>query len=428
MLLGVVALVWVLQGWMPMDEGEEDKAAAAQALERSVDVAMTLDRELGDGGPVVDFLIGSGDPAATREWLEYELEVYDLEGETEMDDLVVALEGGKRSEDSLLAALVTDGRAPDVEEWKDLEDYYEGLPWYGVQASAFRAIAGENGPGWVGEGLEWRGVMERWMLWGTLAGAAGTALFMLAGLAGVREVWRSVRLAPPAPRRLALWPAGWVLMAYLLSDLAANLGLVQVYGVLSHLDEWPSWVDIGIDAAWRLGGVGLLIWLMFPEPGLAWRWFGMERPVGWAATLGWLSLLLVVGSVWYSWAAAWFPEPAYVSFDEDGWWGLFYSVLSGVILAPLCEEIVYRGVMFAGLWRKLGFWWAAGISSLIFTVIHHYGVAGTVGVFLLGVGCCVLYRRTGSLKGPMILHAVYNGLITIGSWASYNAPFSLGPP
>ena len=427
-VMGLLVAGWVVQCWWPAGGGDEDKSWQAEGLARAVDVAMTLDRELGDGGAWVDFMIGSGDPEGTREWLEEELAEYGLAEETEMDDLVEALEGGHGGEDSLLASLVDEGRPPTAEEWRDLGDYYPDTPWYGVQAEAFRRISGGGAPDWVAEGLAWRESMERWMVWGTLAAALATLVFMLAGLAGPDEVWRSIRGVDPPPRRLALWPAGWVLLAFFASDLAANLALSEAYTMLGVLDDWPLWVDIGIDAGWRLGGVALLLVLMFPSARTAWRWFGMDRPTGWRATLGWLGLLLVLASIWYPPAGDWFPEATTVVFEEDGWLGLAYSVLSGVILAPLCEEIVYRGVLFAGLWRKLGAAWSAVLSSAVFAVVHHYGVAGTVGVFMLGVGCCLLYRRTGSLKGPILLHAIYNALITIGSWSAYNAPFSLGPP
>ncbi|MCU0797749.1 MAG: CPBP family intramembrane metalloprotease [Akkermansiaceae bacterium] len=423
-LLPLIFAGWVIEGWFLGDTYEDDKATQAEALERSADVAMTLDRLLAEQGALVNFLIGSGDSGETREWIDEEIRTYDLGEETEMDDLLRAREG-ESSEESLLAYLVAEDLEPDEEDWSDLEGYYQGTAWYGWQAEAFREVAGEESPAWVETGLAQRVKMEKWMVAGTTVAAGATLAFMLAGLVGVGEWWRSLRENPAPPRRLAVWAAGWIVLVYLLSDVAMNRTLSQVYVGLAMLEEWPLWVDIVVDALWRIGGVFLVLLLVLPRLSLAWRWFGMDRPTGWRATLAWLAVLLLVGSLWYPPASEWFPEPVSLSFEEDGWWGLVYSVVSGVILAPVCEEIIYRGVLFAGLWKKLGFWGAALVSSLVFTIVHHYGVAGTVGVFLLGVGCCVLYRRTGSLKGPIFLHAVYNGLITISSWTAYNAPFSL---
>jgi membrane protease YdiL (CAAX protease family) len=91
------------------------------------------------------------------------------------------------------------------------------------------------------------------------------------------------------------------------------------------------------------------------------------------------------------------------------------------ILAPIAEELFFRGFLFTALWRPLGWIPAALITGVVFGVVH---AGGTPAVFLvplaiLGFLLCWLYRRTGSLIPGMGLHA-FNNALALGvtlSWA-----------
>lgn len=101
-------------------------------------------------------------------------------------------------------------------------------------------------------------------------------------------------------------------------------------------------------------------------------------------------------------------------------WG--YLLLSGLIAAPIVEEMFFRGVVFTWWREKTNLVTAVVISAAAFTLIHFYfliipGVAGWIAsgqVFLFGVLAAVLVIRTRSLWPSIVAHSTFN-LIAIGS-------------
>jgi membrane protease YdiL (CAAX protease family) len=82
-----------------------------------------------------------------------------------------------------------------------------------------------------------------------------------------------------------------------------------------------------------------------------------------------------------------------------------YHVAS--VTAGVCEEILYRGILFAILAVALGDWAAVVLSSLIFGLGHAYqGVAGIGKTTLVGFVMASLLVFTGSLFVPILLHTV----------------------
>jgi len=76
------------------------------------------------------------------------------------------------------------------------------------------------------------------------------------------------------------------------------------------------------------------------------------------------------------------------------------------VSAGVCEEVLYRGLLFATLVSFLGTWPAVAISSLIFGLGHAYqGIAGIARTGLVGLGLALLTVFSGSLFIAMVLHA-----------------------
>lgn len=89
--------------------------------------------------------------------------------------------------------------------------------------------------------------------------------------------------------------------------------------------------------------------------------------------------------------------------------------LMAVILAPLIEEVFFRGLFQTGLKGSgLGHrpWLAIVVASAFFTVIHLGAVPWVAlpGLFVLSVGLGYTYEKTGSLVPPILIHAAFNGL------------------
>jgi hypothetical protein len=95
---------------------------------------------------------------------------------------------------------------------------------------------------------------------------------------------------------------------------------------------------------------------------------------------------------------------------------IFFSVLTGVILAPIMEEIIHRGVIYQALRARTGRWSAIFLSSVAFAILHFYSWWGILDVFVMGVFFAWIYDRTRSLWPGIIFHALGNALITIDEW------------
>ena len=92
-------------------------------------------------------------------------------------------------------------------------------------------------------------------------------------------------------------------------------------------------------------------------------------------------------------------------------------VLAAVVLAPVTEELMFRGLVLRAFMRRMTFWPAALLSSLLFALFHVPQVdtfAGAVtlalSVAVLGLGNCYLVRITGRLAPAMMVHASFNAL------------------
>lgn len=83
--------------------------------------------------------------------------------------------------------------------------------------------------------------------------------------------------------------------------------------------------------------------------------------------------------------------------------------LSLVVIAPIAEEIIFRGYLFGTLRRSLPVWAAAVLTSLVFGLIHLQWNVG-VDVFVMSLVSCFLRYKTGSLWASILLHMAKNGL------------------
>jgi membrane protease YdiL (CAAX protease family) len=87
--------------------------------------------------------------------------------------------------------------------------------------------------------------------------------------------------------------------------------------------------------------------------------------------------------------------------------------LIAVTIAPLMEEVFFRGLMYPVLARRMGVTWAIILSALPFGLIHlpQYGWAWAAGlvIFLVGVVCGVARAAKRSVGAAFLVHAGYNG-------------------
>jgi len=84
------------------------------------------------------------------------------------------------------------------------------------------------------------------------------------------------------------------------------------------------------------------------------------------------------------------------------------------ILAPLSEEIFFRGYLYNAFRTRLGVTLAILVSSVIFAVVHSYEPAPTVVIFVLGVCLAVIYQWRKTLLAPIFVHSGFNLMSMIG--------------
>lgn len=92
-------------------------------------------------------------------------------------------------------------------------------------------------------------------------------------------------------------------------------------------------------------------------------------------------------------------------------------VLVAVLLAPIAEELMFRGLLLRTFMHRFRFWPAAALSSVLFGAFHVYEVDTLTGaitlacsVGMLGLVNCYLVRITGRLTPGIMVHATYNAL------------------
>jgi membrane protease YdiL (CAAX protease family) len=97
------------------------------------------------------------------------------------------------------------------------------------------------------------------------------------------------------------------------------------------------------------------------------------------------------------------------------------------VVAPMAEEIFFRGFLFGAL-RRRGLVVATLVSGLAFGLAHVASapIGFLVPLALLGMILALIYERTGSLYPSMALHAVNNSIaFAVGDGRTWAIPVSL---
>ncbi|HXB66436.1 MAG TPA: CPBP family intramembrane glutamic endopeptidase [Solirubrobacteraceae bacterium] len=225
------------------------------------------------------------------------------------------------------------------------------------------------------------------------------------------------------------WP-WWTAPAALLGGLVlAALGALVVdipaavlgVNVTSSIPGWLELVDTVVqDAMFVL--VAVLLAKIGGRAVRAWQ-FGLQRPgIGWLSPwIGWLwalGMIVVTLLTFLVFSAIW-AEILNVSAKEkvleklgadEGTVLLLLSAWLTCVVAPICEEFLFRGFIFRALYNWRGLWPAALLTALVFGGVHAGSAPAIdlVPLAALGFGLCLLYRYTGSLYPCIATHCLNN--------------------
>lgn len=193
----------------------------------------------------------------------------------------------------------------------------------------------------------------------------------------------------------------WLGMAFLVLlmvavSLTVLLRVKLNSGLLLGLVELSLLVPVGYFALWKYKA--------------GWEALGLRRFTGQAVGFGYgLFFLSYIFNVVYSLILAPFHLRIQTSLSplfsglSFPWWLLVVAV----VVAPVVEEIFFRGFVFGGMRKKYGWRKAALISSALFAVIHLEWTA-FLPIFILGCFFAYLYHRSNSIWPAILVHASTN--------------------
>lgn len=144
-------------------------------------------------------------------------------------------------------------------------------------------------------------------------------------------------------------------------------------------------IDLRLQWSWRGAGFGLLF-------GIAGLFVTIPASLVWTAIVGEdanSAAGQVFGEVRGTWA-----------------WAVAVFVLI-VIVAPICEEIVYRGLLWGALDQRWGRWVAFGVTTVVFSVAHlELTRTPLLLIVAIPIGLARLY--TDALSASIVAHQVTN--------------------
>lgn len=123
--------------------------------------------------------------------------------------------------------------------------------------------------------------------------------------------------------------------------------------------------------------------------------------------------LLEIVSLWMNKfipAPSWFWELFNKIFDSDfGWWGAFFKV---AVIAPVVEELIFRGLILQGFRRNYNGFVAVIMSALLFA-LFHLNPWQFPATFVLGILLGWIMLRTNNILLVILGHSINNALVLL---------------
>lgn len=229
--------------------------------------------------------------------------------------------------------------------------------------------------------------------------------------------------APPAPAQpIPRLRNFFTVVGLIVVTVGAILvGLLFAVRVLGWQPD-PGAVAAAILAVLTLSAAGI-VWLVVKRSGLTARSLGFRRPSWRLLHLLWqipatmaaaVVVNMVVNTVFLSGGGTAGVESSAEDLQSmcGGVLALVVLLLLVAVITPLWEEVVFRGILFQALARRMPWFLAAVIGAAVFAAVHLVP-AVLPYVFVLGLAACLLFRFHRNLWAPIILHIVNNSVVTL---------------
>lgn len=261
-----------------------------------------------------------------------------------------------------------------------------------------------------------------------------TVLFVLALLAGLildilfllKPSWRRNFTSGAPPPQAKPWPFSILfktVLLFLVSGILLSVGLGIVHVVIPKFGSENLYMILHTFFLDVLCVVFMVTFLK--QQGSHWRELGFRVPEGKAARevgagfmtyLGILPVFVLVLVILFVVANLFHYEPpphplvnVFLEEEKRQPFLVVFSVLLGVVIGPVFEEIFFRGFCYPILKGKIGKFWAMAASSAFFAGIHYSGFAFWP-IFVLGMGLAWLYETRKTLISPIVLHVTHNAV------------------
>lgn len=237
-----------------------------------------------------------------------------------------------------------------------------------------------------------------------------------------RQQWRYVLLVP-----------FWVLAAF----VAANVLIFGLFQVLIRFGVPFSDVNASIFNTFvALLTYGLTIGIVIGVPYLLWRRLptrtelGIDRLPSWMDILvspgAFIVYLLVSGGLLFALQSLLPGLINYTQTQDVGFTDLSYqfeyiaAFLTLVVMAPLAEELLFRGYLYGKLRIHVPAWASILAASVLFGLLHLIGSSENgqiqlqwnvvIDTFIFSLALCTLREFTGSIWAGVLLHMIKNGV------------------
>ena len=204
-----------------------------------------------------------------------------------------------------------------------------------------------------------------------------------------------------AIKSMPLWK--WVLL--LVAGLLLSMLLYGFSGLGYSVTGWQGWILSGSIASGMLGLYALFV-----------RWFERHWPQDLLMRkfIPQTVLGLVIGFLFFVFVAGVLMLVGV--YRIDGYhadWNALGDAFFWFLLVAVGEEIIFRGVLFKWIDERFGFWWAIGVSGLLFGLVHWMNPGGTLWASIAiaieaGVLLGAAYKWSGTLWLPIGIHWAWN--------------------
>jgi len=255
-------------------------------------------------------------------------------------------------------------------------------------------------------------LIGEFMPWKIIAAAATTSAFALAGLARAARVLSdeaslaSGRVESPAA-----------------AEASSRVRAVFFFVAVDFLLFFHVGILLQSEALYMGLAVGLVFLVLAPSllflkvAGLPIAETVRLRAPSWRAALGAVLLapaVSLLAQLIFHLTSLVIPAPeellkAFAELADEGSHGALATYVVLALIPGVCEEFLFRGVVFGVLSREWGVGRAAVAAGILFAVFH-LSVYRLLPVLLVGIVAAVVVWRTGSLIAAMLLHVTYNAV------------------